>query len=229
MQFKSILASSVLAVAAVSAQTTTGFPANYLGSAAVINDNPVGTTYSATFEGNVTGKMTFTASTNGTGVAVKVDLLGFSGATGPFNYHVHDQPVPADGNCNGTLAHLDPYQRGQTPACDKTAPETCEVGDMSGKHNAVPNTNGSLVEFHDAYVDNFISTKSGIAAFIGNRSIVIHKAGGGRYMCVNITLDTSASNTSTPVFQNDESAASSFGVSSALALGGMLVAAVFAL
>ncbi|RPB11882.1 hypothetical protein P167DRAFT_536281 [Morchella conica CCBAS932] len=91
--------------------------------------------------------MTFTASTNGTGVAVKVDLLGFSGATGPFNYHVHDQPVPADGNCNGTLAHLDPYQRGQTPACDKTAPETCEVGDMSGKHNAIPNTNGSLSMF----------------------------------------------------------------------------------
>lgn len=40
MQFKSIIASSVLAIAAVSAQTqTTGL----LGNAAVINDNPVGT------------------------------------------------------------------------------------------------------------------------------------------------------------------------------------------
>lgn len=39
MQFKSIFASSVLAIAAVSAQTqTTGL----LGNAAVINDNPVG-------------------------------------------------------------------------------------------------------------------------------------------------------------------------------------------
>lgn len=39
MQFKSIFASSVLAIVAVSAQTqTTGL----LGNAAVINDNPVG-------------------------------------------------------------------------------------------------------------------------------------------------------------------------------------------
>lgn len=41
MQFKSLFASSVLAIAAVSAQSqTTGV----LGNAAVVNDNPVGTT-----------------------------------------------------------------------------------------------------------------------------------------------------------------------------------------
>ena len=28
-------------------------------------------------------------------------------------YHLHDAPVPSDGNCTGTLAHLDPYQRGE--------------------------------------------------------------------------------------------------------------------
>lgn len=38
MQFKSLFASAVLAIATVSAQTTTGL----LGNAAVVNDNPVG-------------------------------------------------------------------------------------------------------------------------------------------------------------------------------------------
>ena len=28
-------------------------------------------------------------------------------------YHLHDHPVPTDGNCTNTLAHLDPFQRGE--------------------------------------------------------------------------------------------------------------------
>lgn len=49
-------------------------------------------------------------------------------------FHLHDSPVPADGNCTKTLAHLDPYKRGQATPCDKANPQTCEVGDLSGKH-----------------------------------------------------------------------------------------------
>jgi len=49
-------------------------------------------------------------------------------------YHIHDQQVPEDGNCAGTLAHLDPYIRGETPPCNASAPQTCQVGDLSGKH-----------------------------------------------------------------------------------------------
>jgi len=41
-------------------------------------------------------------------------------------------PVPADGNCSGTLAHLDPFIRGEKPPCDASAPQTCQVGDLSG-------------------------------------------------------------------------------------------------
>ena len=52
-------------------------------------------------------------------------------------YHIHDQPVPADGNCTATLAHLDPYIRGEIPPCDNTQPETCQVGDLTGKHGNV--------------------------------------------------------------------------------------------
>lgn len=52
-------------------------------------------------------------------------------------YHIHDQPVPANGNCTATLAHLDPYVRGEQPPCDPTHPETCQSGDLSGKHGNV--------------------------------------------------------------------------------------------
>lgn len=74
---------------------------------------------------------------------VSVDLSGFAGETGPFGYHIHDQPVPADGNCTGTKAHLDPFIRGQVPDCDNQHPATCEVGDLSGKHGKIALTNGS--------------------------------------------------------------------------------------
>lgn len=49
--------------------------------------------------------------------------------------------MPDDGNCNKTLAHLDPYQRGQKPDCDAGEPQTCEVGDLSGKHGKIEGTN----------------------------------------------------------------------------------------
>lgn len=95
----------------------------------------------------MTGKVTLTANGNGTGVAITASFKGFKGLTGPFTYHIHDQPVPSNGNCNGTLAHLDPYERGQTPACDKAFPQTCEVGDLAGKHGSIPDTNGTISKF----------------------------------------------------------------------------------
>jgi hypothetical protein len=49
-------------------------------------------------------------------------------------YHVHEKPVPTDGNCTGTGAHLDPYKRGETPPCDATNPAQCQTGDLSGKY-----------------------------------------------------------------------------------------------
>jgi hypothetical protein len=49
-------------------------------------------------------------------------------------YHIHEKPVPSDGNCTGTGAHLDPYKRGEAPPCDATKPETCQTGDLSGKY-----------------------------------------------------------------------------------------------
>jgi hypothetical protein len=63
-------------------------------------------------------------------------------------YHIHAYPVPSDGNCTGTLAHLDPYIRGESPPCDPTEPQTCQVGDLSGKHGTINGTSASLRYIH---------------------------------------------------------------------------------
>lgn len=86
----------------------------------------------------MTGRLTFVAGSGGHGVKVTVKLSGFEGELGPYGYHIHDQPVPTDGNCTGTKAHLDPYGRGQVTPCDASKPETCEVGDLAGKHGKIP-------------------------------------------------------------------------------------------
>ncbi|KAK5285602.1 hypothetical protein LTR16_004504, partial [Cryomyces antarcticus] len=147
----------------------------------------------------VRGQVIATAAEDGTGVAFVVTFSGLPTSGGPFIYHVHDQPVPTSGNCTGTLAHLDPYVRGETPACDATQPATCQVGDLSGKHGKINDT-----IFMASYKDLYTSTVPTIGAFLGNRSIVIHYANKTRISCANFTASyvspfvvTPPSNTST--------------------------------
>lgn len=54
-----------------------------------------------------------------------------------LEYHIHVRAVPESGNCTETLGHLDSYVRGDSPPCDNTQPQTCEVGDLSGKYGTV--------------------------------------------------------------------------------------------
>jgi len=193
MQF-TLATASLLASMASGVFATTG----KLGDAAVISNNPTGASYEAQFDGKVKGSIVFTTHPGGKGVDVAVSLNGFAGEPGPFGYHIHDQPVPADGNCTGTLAHLDPYERGQDPECDKTAPATCQVGDLSGKHKKIPGENSTdtpAQSFADQYTDLYISTLEGIGAFLGNRSVVIHRGdfAKSRLICANITAITPSS------------------------------------
>jgi hypothetical protein len=120
-------------------------------------------------------------------------------------YHLHAFPVSADGNCTNTLAHLDPYERGevsiftaisneaaltsdlQTPVCDSKLPQTCQVGDLSGKHGKI-NTTEVGDHYTANYVDNYPSTFPGLGSFFGNRSIVIHFANKTRITCANFTM-----------------------------------------
>lgn len=99
-------------------------------------------------------------------------------------YHIHDQPIPASGNCTAALAHLDPTIRGESPVCDQSHPETCQVGDLSGKYGDIP----AESSFETSYLDLFTSTRPGPASFFGNRSIVFHAENITRLACVNFEL-----------------------------------------
>jgi hypothetical protein len=95
-------------------------------------------------------------------------------------YHIHVAPVPEGGNCTKTLGHLDPFIRGETPACDPSIPETCQVGDLSGKYGKIESD-----PFSVTFVDPFTSTLEGPGAFFGNRSFVVHFANKTRITCAN--------------------------------------------
>ncbi|KAI9818640.1 MAG: hypothetical protein M1826_001363 [Phylliscum demangeonii] len=155
-----------------------------------------GVTYTATLPNSDTttirGSISATASSNRTGVQFTVNFCGFPDPSlGPFRewqhdtalvHHIHDQPVPVNVSCKGTLAHLDSNQRGEHPACDPSRPQTCQVGDLAGKHGRI-----TASPFSAQYVDFYASTKPGIGTFFGNRSIVIHTANATRLTGANFS------------------------------------------
>lgn len=173
--------------------TPSGPQTGELGDALEVLNNPVGVVYKATFPesasfkpaypdgGNIKGEIVAVAEPGGKGVRFTVKLSNLPQAKLDLPYHLHVAPVPEDGNCTKTLAHLDPFIRGEATPCDKTAPATCQVGDLSGKHGVIPA--GS--EYETSYVDLYASTLEGIGAFFGNRSVVIHYPNKTRITCAN--------------------------------------------
>ncbi|KAK2617001.1 hypothetical protein QQS21_000090 [Conoideocrella luteorostrata] len=131
-------------------------------------------------DGNVRGSVRAQAGPGGKGVSYRVHFENFPKEGGPFIYHLHVNPVPADGNCTTTLAHLDPYKRGEDPVCDATKPQTCQVGDLSGKYGKVTQD-----PFHAEYHDPYSSLVENTPGFFGNRSIVVHFGNKTRITCAN--------------------------------------------
>ncbi|KAF2731019.1 hypothetical protein EJ04DRAFT_584374 [Polyplosphaeria fusca] len=117
------------------------------------------------------------------GVRFNINLTGLPDVAlyGPFPYHIHDVRVPADGNCTATLGHLDPTNRGELHMCDTSAPETCQVGDLAGKHGKIMAGGAVQMGFTDAY----LSMDSGSEAFFGGLSIVLHTSNTTRITCAN--------------------------------------------
>lgn len=115
--------------------------------APVVENNPIGAQYEVVFKPkapyDISGSVKIASGAAGKGVTVEVAIAGLPAEGGPFLYHVHEKPVPEDGNCTATGAHLDPYGRGETPACDAKAPNTCQTGDLSGKHGKINGTSFS--------------------------------------------------------------------------------------
>ena len=125
------------------------------------------------------------SSASGTGVDVNVNFQGFPDASlyGPFVYHIHDLPVPADGDCTATLGHLDPQNAGEYYPCIVSSPQNCQVGDLAGKYGAI-----STTLFATQYSDPFLSTVAGSSASIAGKSIVIHTSNTTRITCANFVV-----------------------------------------
>lgn len=137
--------------------------------------------------GNVKGSVSATAGPGGVGVAFTVSISNLPTSGGPFLYHLHVNPVNSSGSCASALAHLDPFIRGEKPPCDPTAPQTCQVGDLSGKYGKITSD-----PFTASYVDPYASILPGIGAFFGNRSLVVHFANTTRITCANFALVSGA-------------------------------------
>ncbi|KAH8179921.1 copper/zinc superoxide dismutase (SODC) domain-containing protein [Sarocladium implicatum] len=161
-----------------------------LAQAPPTTDNPKGAIYQAVLpdepffsgaaiEGNIKGSITGASREDGKGVRFTIKFENLPAEGGPFTYHIHKAPV-TDGNCTSTLSHLDPYGAGAEVPCNPEAPETCEVGDLAGKHGKIDSD-----PFTAHYSDYFASTNPDDVAFFGNLSFVIHFANSTRITCAN--------------------------------------------
>ncbi|KAI0022422.1 superoxide dismutase [Xylariomycetidae sp. FL0641] len=189
--------SGLLTIAAIGASSalaqnvTTG----KLGNALVTKNNPIGRVAEATLpeepfftegslNGNVKGSVKAKSGANGVGVDYEVTFSNIPVGES-LSYHIHVAPVPEDGNCTSTLAHLDPFLRGEDPTCDSSKPETCQVGDLSGKHGKVTSD-----PFTATYHDDFASLADGVGSYFANRSFVLHFANKTRISCANFQITT---------------------------------------
>ncbi|CBX92803.1 hypothetical protein LEMA_P055090.1 [Plenodomus lingam JN3] len=131
---------------------------------------------------NLSGSISAVSAPDGKGVRFTVSFAGLPAEGGPFMYHIHAKPVPTDGNCTGTAAHLDPYLRGEVPICDATKPETCQTGDLSGKF-------GNMTEqsWSQEYIDPYSSLNKADPSYFGNLSFVVHLHNKTRIGCANFT------------------------------------------
>ena len=93
--------------------------------------------------------------------------------------------MPSDGDCAATGGVLDVNECGTTHTCDPTEPQSCQIGDLSGKHGQImPNVYGG---YGAEYIDDFIATFSGVRIYIGDKSVLVLDNNGTTLGCANIT------------------------------------------
>lgn len=141
-----------------------------------VANSPSGAELQATFDKKIFGSVKF-SSQNGF-VDVTVDLSHLPETGGPFLYHIHEKPVPENGNCTGTLAHFNTYNGTTNGSTDALK----ELGDLSGKHGEILGDS-----IHTSYIDPYLSLNPGDPAYFGGLSVVVHFANNTRLACANLT------------------------------------------
>ncbi|KAK5628305.1 hypothetical protein RRF57_004020 [Xylaria bambusicola] len=209
MRLFDIVSLATLGTYVLAQNSTTG----QLGDAIAVTNNPLGKEAiavlprksfftSGSLDGNVKGAVRVTTGPKGKGVNFEVTFSNLPKEGGPFSrwfplllskmtypltiypaYHLHVNPLDASGNCTKTLAHLDPFIRGEDPACNSTNPATCQVGDLSGKYGKITSD-----PFRARFHDDFTAMKEGPGSYFLNRSIVVHFANKTRITCANFTV-----------------------------------------
>lgn len=56
-------------------------------------------------------------------------------------YTINTNPVASNGSCASTGAVLDPTNEKTTIPCNSDKPANCLIGDLAGKHGAMPGPN----------------------------------------------------------------------------------------
>ncbi|KAI9593831.1 superoxide dismutase [Syncephalis fuscata] len=121
----------------------------------------------------------------GAGISIVGTIGGKIPVVGEYAYHVHEKPVPADGNCTATGGHFDPYGK-KGAKCTKQTLNDCELGDLSGKFGKVKFGSTQKNDYKwVTYVDPTITLDKGENGILG-RSIVVHNPSGDRIACANI-------------------------------------------
>lgn len=130
----------------------------------------------------INGTVTASSNQGDTGTTFSFALTNFPDLAqyGPFVYHIHDMPVPADGNCTSTMGHFDPTNSGEYYTCPLDNPQNCQVGDLAGKHGMINDTS-----FTATFIDAYLSTDPASPYFFGARSFVIHTSNTTRLTCAN--------------------------------------------
>lgn len=160
-----------------------------VADAPVKENSPMDAHYIARFDDKIQGFIDFSTTSERT-VKVHVNISGLPAEGGPFPYHVHVLPVPSNGDCYGTLGHLNPYNGSEAAEW----PAAKEVGDLSGKHGPITDQS-----FQASYIEQYLSLNKDDLAYVGNRSVVIHFANDTRLVCANITSISNSSHASSTI------------------------------
>ncbi|KAI0460832.1 hypothetical protein LJB42_001567 [Komagataella kurtzmanii] len=147
-------------------------------------------------------------------------------AGGSYAFHIHEFPVPENGNCTATGGHLNPSHANASlrVASDWS---TCESGDLSGKYGKI---NGTHFTKHE--VDPYISLDHTSDLYIGDgRSIVFHYANSTRFACANLTTvddetASSAANSTSSIESVQTDGANALALNGLIAVGAVALIAL---